>query len=110
MVPPGLAWINSFALSTGLALDQRIATSVQSTVNPLVYTISMRWGEPISTKSALLVWNLFQKWAARNKTTPQGDVGVEEVRTPANQSLVQGLLVKVHLRERLGLPRDEWPE
>ena len=109
MTPPGLAWLNSFCLSTGAALDQRMVADVKKSVNPLVYTVSVRWPDPIVMRSAVMVWNLFQKWAARNKSTPQGNVEFDEVRTLAAQPLIRGMLVTVHLRDRLGLPRDDPP-
>lgn len=108
MTPPSLAWLTSFCSSTGAALDQRMVADTKATVNALVYTVSVSWGEQISTKSALMVWNLFQKWAAKNQTTPSGRVNFEEHQV-LGETKVVGFSVDVHLRERLGHPRDGHP-
>jgi hypothetical protein len=96
VLPPALAWLNAFATSTGLALDQPIVADAQSGVNVLVYKVSVKWVEPISTHHWALVWNLFQKWAAKNDATPSSNVDVREVR-----GKVLGFSVNVHTRERL---------
>ena len=108
MTPPGLAWLASYCGSTGIALDQTMVADVQNTVNPLVYTVSVSWQTPVSPENALKVWNLFQKWAARNKAAPSGRVKFEE-RPHLDAIFVKGFSVEVHLRERLGLPRDDHP-
>lgn len=105
MVPPPLAWIPSFCASTGFPLDQAMVAEVFPTVNPLTYKIRVRWGEPISSKSALLVWNLFQIWAARNGTVVENGKMTFDVRGDD----YYGMSVQAILRERLGLPRDECP-
>lgn len=110
MAPPGLAWLRLFSASTGMALDQAIVHEVKSTVNPLIYTVTTKWAEPITVGQAVQVWNLFQKWAAANESTPSGRVVFDEVRHPlTNEALIRGLTVDVHLRERLGHPKELWP-
>jgi hypothetical protein len=111
MAPPGLAWLNSFSISTGAALDQGIVAEVYSTVNPLVYTVRVRWPESISMKNAVMVWNLLQKWAAANKTTPDGRVDfVQEIITTTREVRIRGFSVDIHIRERLGHPKNEYPK
>ena len=110
MTPPGLAWLRSFCDSTGLALDQPILTDVQSSVNPLVYTISVKWSEPVPMNQAIQVWNLFQKWAGKNRTVLSGRVTMDEVTHPlSKQTFVRGLTTDAHLRERLGPPKNDSP-
>lgn len=96
MIPPPLAWLNSFAKSTGLALDQPMVADAQSGVNVLVYRVSVKWVEPIPKNQWMLVWNLFQKWAAKNDATPSSNVDVNEV-----WEKIRGFTVDVHIRERL---------
>lgn len=109
MAPPGLAWLDAFSRSTGAALSQRIVTDVYSSVNPLVYSTRVYWRVPISVDQMLLVWNLFQKWAGRNQTTPSGRLDIEKVILPSGEERILGFKTDVHLRERLGLPKNEHP-
>lgn len=110
MTPPGLAWLKLFCDSTGLALDQPISTDVHPSVNPLVYTVSVRWPEPIPMKQAVQVWNIFQKWAGKNGTMPSGRVEMEEVVQPfTKEDMVKGFRTDAHLRERLGHPKIKHP-
>lgn len=69
------------------------------TVNPLVYTIKFTFGEPISGKRMMLVWNLFQQYAAKNDTVPQGKVESDGPK----------MTTQVVIKRRLGLPRNEHP-
>jgi len=110
MTPPGLAWLRSFCDSTGLALDQSIVADAESTVNALVYTVSVKWPEPIPMNQAVQVWNLFQKWAGKNRTTLSGRVELMETTHPlSKQTFVKGFTTDAHLRERLGHPKNESP-
>lgn len=108
--PPGLAWLSSFGLSTGAALDQPIVTEVYPSVNPLTYAITCRWHDPVTVAHAVMVWNLFQKWAAKNKTTPSGRVDFNTAPHPiTGNDGVRGFRTEVHIRERLGHPKDRHP-
>lgn len=111
MIPPGLAWLPLFSASTGLALDQHITTEARGTVNQLVYIVTVRWAEPISKKNAVLVWNLFQKWAGKNGATPEGSVEMFWFSSPAQvgEEKGTGFEAKLHIRERLGLPKTAHP-
>ena len=109
MAPPGLAWLDPFCRSTGIALDQRIVSDIYTTVNPLVYTARVYWREPISVEQMVRVWNLFQKWAAKNGATPSGRVELEEVIVFTKEKRILGFKTEVHLRERLGHPKNDHP-
>lgn len=110
MVPPGLAWLSSFCASTGTALDQGMVSEAKVGVNALTYRVSVSWGESISFKNFLLVWNLFQKWAARNDCVPSGRVDVKRVRSPlSSDERMVGFETEVNLKRRLGLPQDHHP-
>lgn len=69
------------------------------TVNPLVYKVRISFGDLLSGKQMLLVWNLFQQYAAKNEAIPQGRLEQEgsQMTSP------------VIIRRRLGIPRDEHP-
>ena len=84
---------------------------VYPTVNPLVYRVRVKWSQPVSVKNSVMVWNLFQKWAGRNGTTPSGRVQFAEDPHPATgEMFMRGFTVEVHIRERLGLPKNDHPE
>ena len=111
MTPPGLAWLPNFCRSTGGALDQPIVAEVYKTVNALIYSVLIKWHDPVSPYSALLVWNLFQKWANKNSSTPSGRIEYNEAPSPiTGKPRIAGFKVEVHLTERLGLPKDAHPE
>lgn len=97
--PPPLAWLPGFALSMGGALGTSVLFDARPTVNPLVYVIKFTFGEPISGKRMMLVWNLFQQYAAKNETIPQGKVESDGPKMTAH----------VVIKRRLGLPRNEHP-
>jgi hypothetical protein len=105
MTPPGLAWLDSFCGSVGLALGSSIQASTESTVNPLIHTVRLRFGEPCDPKRANEIWNLFQKWAAVNGSRPQGRIE----RRAYSKWLIDGMSISVMIRERLGAPRNEKP-
>jgi hypothetical protein len=109
-MPPGLAWLAAFSDSTGLALGQTIAYEVVPTVNALTYKIQLSWREPVRINLAVQVWNLFQKWAAANGTSPQGQLETRfEVNPLVHSKRVENFTVTVRLRERLGHPKDSRP-
>jgi hypothetical protein len=110
MTPPGLAWLQAFCASTGMALDQGMTSQVYNTVNRLVYKVAVTWSEPVPNNDALQVWNLFQKWATVNSSTPSGRVNFDHALHPVrNEVLARGFSVEVHLKERLGHPKDSSP-
>jgi hypothetical protein len=110
MVPPGLAWLRLFSASTGLALDQGMVAEVFKTVNQLTYKVFIKWTEPIPMAHALQVWNLFQKWASTNNSTPSGRVEFQEYPDPLRKGVgIKGFVVEVHIRERLGHPKLNSP-
>lgn len=87
-----------------------MVAEVHSSVNALVYKVHVKWDEPIRMDQAVAVWNLFQKWAAKNKSRPDGRVIFDETEHPlSKQMFVKGLSTDVHLRERLGHPKNESP-
>jgi hypothetical protein len=93
-----------------MALDQGMTPQVHKSVNPLVYKVAVIWHEPVPNQHALQVWNLFQKWAAANMSVPSGRVEFDHAPHPIrNEVFVKGFSVEVHLRERLGHPKDSSP-
>lgn len=106
MTPPGLAWLTSFSLSTGAALDQPILVEVTKTVNVLVYKVTLKWEEPIDPLHGLMVWNLLQKWAARNDSVLKGPIKFLKRR---DRDLDRGISVEVQIKERLGHPKNSHP-
>lgn len=110
MVPPGLVWLEAFRESTSEALDQRLRFQVYPTVNALVYRVRIDWMEPIKPETAMRVWNLFQKWAGANESTPSGRVEWRNLPHPmSGENLSFGFQVDIHLRERLGHPKNTHP-
>jgi hypothetical protein len=81
------------------ALGTTVDAQVQRTVNPLLFRIRFRFGEHQDGRRLMMVWNLFQRFAHRNNSTPQGRVETEG----------KGLTVEVAVKERLGKPRDRHP-
>lgn len=81
------------------ALGTSVSFEVNKTVNPLVYTVKFTFGEPVSGKRMMLVWNLYQQYAAKNDAVPQGKVESEGT----------SLTTRVIIKRRLGLPRNEHP-
>lgn len=98
MIPP-LAWLPSFAFSLGGALGTSINYTIEQTINPLIYAVKFTFGEPISGKRMMLVWNLYQQYAAKNEAFPQGKVEVEG----------KSMTTTLGIKRRLGAPRDEHP-
>jgi len=110
MTPPSLVWVESFTTSTGAALGQKLIARVYPTVNPLIYRIRLDFYEPVKLDAASQIWNLFQKWAAANECTPSGRVEMRNLPSPVTGELYNfGFQVEVHLKERLGPPRDVHP-
>ncbi|TXH11234.1 MAG: hypothetical protein E6R04_02875 [Spirochaetes bacterium] len=98
-LPPPLAWLPSFANSLSGAIDSPVQVECTQSVNPLVYIVKFRFGEKVTGKRMMLVWNLYQQYAAKNDSIPQGRVETE------GNTLTTTIIVK----RRLGPPRNEHP-
>lgn len=96
---PALTWIGSFVRSAVGALGSSIKFEVTSTVNPLVFRVRLIFGERISGKNLLLVWNLFQMYATRNDSVAAG-------KSSSND---RELLTEVIIKRRLGPVRNSHP-
>src|SRR4051812_7993191 len=96
---PPLAWLDGVAHSLGGAMGCSVSYTVESTVNPLVVNLRFRFGESVSGKKSLLIWNIFQKYATRNDCVPQGKTerGDKE------------LLIAVGMKQRFGQPKNDHP-
>ncbi len=98
-MPPSLAWIPSFCHSLSGALDASVSAKINPTVNPLLYKIQIQFGQPLSGSSKVLIWNLFQIFAAKNDVVPQG-------KLDTSPTLIE---VQVILKQRLGFPKNRHP-
>lgn len=98
-LPPPLAWIPGFVQSLSGALGTSVDVALAKTVNPLVYKVQFTFGEVISGKRMLLVWNLYQKYAAKNDAFPQGKI----------ESEGRSMSTHIAITRRFGLPRNEHP-
>jgi len=98
-LPPPLAWLPGFANSLSGAIDTPLQIECTQSVNPLVYIVKFRFGENVTGKRMMLVWNLYQQYAAKNDAVPQGKVESE------GKTLTTSIIIK---RKR-GLPRNEHP-
>lgn len=99
MTPPPLAWLDGFCHSLSGALGYSVSFDVGKTVNPLIFKIKMRLGEPLTGKQLMLVWNLFQKYAAKNECVPQGKT----------EGWGKELIMDVAVTRRMGPTRSEHP-
>ena len=99
MTPPTLAWLQGFCHSLGGALDCSVTYGVEGTVNPLVYKVKVQFSEALNGQRLMLVWNLFQKYAAKNDVAPQGKT----------EGWGRELIFSVATKRRLGPARDEHP-
>jgi hypothetical protein len=72
---------------------------VRTTVNPLVYIITVSWQETVPGTIALLVWNLLQIWLTTNDCAPNGGVGTSGTSITA----------QVAVKRRMGDPKNESP-
>ena len=99
VLPPPLAWLRPFCESTGRALDQPIVFELVPTVNPLVYVLRLRWLQPITNKLKAGVWNLFQIWAWKNDSVPQGKVDTSDTR----------MSISVVIKRRFGPQKEVLP-
>lgn len=99
MLPPPLAWVESFIHSVEGAIGSKVKYSTESTVNPLVHRIRISFPEKVAGRNMLLIWNLFQIYAVKNDSVPQGKAAEGEYK----------LVADIIIKRRLGLPRDKHP-
>ena len=97
--PPSLDWLDGFVESTSFALDSSISCRVNHTANPLVYNVELTFGEELSGERMLMVWNIFQKWAARNGAQP-----ISRVARDAKCAVVS-----LAVKSRSGIPKNDHP-
>jgi hypothetical protein len=81
------------------ALGCQVSMTAEPTVNPLVHRVKATFSEPLSGKNLMLVWNLFQQYAAKNDVIPQGKM----------EGWGKELVMNVALKRRLGPPKDDHP-
>ncbi len=96
---PTLEWVNGFVLSITRATGVTVTSHIEKTVNPLVFRVRLRFAEPLSGKSMMLVWNLFQMYAKKNESIPQGKKPEKSLE----------LVAEVVVKRRLGPARNENP-
>ena len=99
LLPPPLRWVESFLESIGQAIGSGVEVEIEKTVNPLVFNIKVTFGELIAGPRMMHIWNIFQQYASKNDTLPQGKVSISP-RTMA---------IQVVVKRRLGPPRNEKP-
>lgn len=99
VLPPPLAWVDGFIQSVQGAIGSGVKYDTSTTVNPLVFKIRIRFQEKVSGKNMMLIWNLFQGYAAKNDSVPQGKVAEGEFK----------LVAEIIIKRRLGPPRDRHP-
>ncbi len=92
-------WLKEFAASTGRAFGQAITYELRPTVNPLVYNIKLKWRDPINGKLKSNIWNLFEIWAYKNDSVPQG-------RAEMNDCEVR---FSIAIKQRFGVDKDILP-
>lgn len=98
MLPP-LEWISGFTNSISRAVGSTVSAKTETTVNPLVFRVRVLFSEPLSGRNMMLVWNLFQMYAVKNDSVPQGK----------KSGAPQELLAEVVVKRRLGPPRKDHP-
>ena len=77
----------------------QIPHTIERTVNPLVYKVSLTFEPALVPKTMMLVWNLFQKYASANESIMQGRPSMDGRR----------LTVDVGIRRRLGEAKNKHP-
>lgn len=96
---PALAWVPSLASSLSRALGCAVEHETSSTVNPLMYTILLKFGQEQDGKTRMRIWNLIQLYMAKNDTFPQGSPDLTASR----------LSIRVGVKTRRGPARDDAP-
>lgn len=96
---PPLAWFDGFIKSIGGAIGASPQWNLTTTVNPLVFRVRIYFPERVSGRNLVLIWNLFQMYAAKNNCVPQGK--------SSNSDRV--LSAEIVTKQRLGLPQNEHP-
>ena len=72
---------------------------LRASTTPLLFTLHVHWPEPLSPKLYMGVWNLFQIWAHKNGSVPQGS----PIHAPYSMSIA------LATKRRLGVPRNDHP-
>jgi hypothetical protein len=96
---PPLAWFGGFIRSIEGAIGMTVQWHLSRTVNPLVFKIRIYFPERVSGRNLMLIWNLFQMYAARNNCVPQG----------RSSNSDKALSAEIITKQRLGLPQNEHP-
>jgi hypothetical protein len=91
--------LSEFAESTSRALGQQIIYDLRASVNPLVYTLRVKWQDPVNGKVKNDIWNLFQIWAHKNDAVPEGKVEAGDT----------ALFISIGTKRRLGPDKNEKP-
>ena len=81
------------------ALDCQVLMIPEPTVNPLVFQVRMQIGGKVTGFQMMLIWNLFQKYAAANECGTQGKI----------EGCGTEMRMTVLTKRRLGLPRNDHP-
>ena len=100
MNPSNLQWLPMFQESINTIFQSGVQVSSSPTVNPMVFTITIKVGRRIAPKSRLQVFNLFQKWAAVNECVLQGSVEGKRV----DEIIISIIVKRLH-----GLPQINHP-
>lgn len=99
MFPPPLAWVPAFCHSMGGALGSGCSPTLYPTVNPLVHTLTLEFGEDVGGSRFLQVWNLLQMYAGANDCVLQGKL------EKTGRKMTVGIVTK-RLR---GMPKNKSP-
>lgn len=94
-----LQWLDAFCDSIGGAMGTGVTHREKDTLDPLLKTVTFEFGEELTGKSFVLIWNLLQSWAAKNNCRPQGKVEKEGRR----------MTVKMAIKGRFGLHKVVHP-
>lgn len=98
-LPNPLAWMTLYCDSISVALGTTVTCEVRQQTNPLIFKATFQFGDNLTGKESMLVWNLFQKFAHANESLPQGRVEREG----------QVLTVQVGIKRLMGPPREKHP-
>ena len=103
--PPALKWLDSYCGSTGFALDAPMSYRAEPTVNPLVFNVHVTFGEDVTGKRRMLVWNLLESWAAKNEAS----IVSQENDSPSRRPRERELVAAVAIKRLTGIPKDMHP-
>jgi hypothetical protein len=71
---------------------------LKPSVNPLVYTVVLKFSAPQDGKYTSQIWNLVQMYASRNDAVPEG------VESSATE-----MKISIGMKRRLGPPKKNEP-